>query len=157
MPDGATVMSWRGEAGGINAAKMHRPVVMTPVKPLYFNRYQADTITVQQPLAARFSINTLKDVYQYRPIPKELSPKEASFVLGAQGCLWTEFISSENDLERMVLPRMLALSEVLWSKDESLDWTRFNNKLYFHAKRLSAEGKNIFSGVPFLYNNIELR
>ncbi|WP_175474587.1 beta-N-acetylhexosaminidase [Pedobacter rhizosphaerae] len=157
LPGGATVMSWRGESGGIKAARMHRTVVMTPVKPLYFNRYQADTLTVQQPLAARFSINTLKDVYQYRPIPKELSSTEASFVLGAQGCLWTEFISSENDLERMVLPRMLALSEVLWSKEQSLNWNKFNNKLYFHAKRLGAEGKNIFSGVPFLYNNIEVR
>ncbi|MNK79313.1 Beta-hexosaminidase [compost metagenome] len=157
LPADAAVMSWRGEVGGIKAAKMHHPVVMTPVKPLYFNRYQADTLSVQQPLAARFSINTLKDVYTYRPIPKELSPAEASFVLGAQGCLWTEFISSENDLERMVLPRMLALSEVLWSKELALDWTKFNNKLYFHAKRLSAEGKNIFSGLPFLYNNIEVR
>lgn len=153
----ATVMSWRGEEGGIQAAKMHRPVVMTPVNPLYFNRYQADTLSIPQPLAARYSINTLKNVYDYEPIPSVLNAVESSFVLGAQACLWTEFINSVSDMEEMALPRMLALSEVLWSPKKVKDWIRFNNKLYFHSKRLSGAGRSVFTSAPFLYNNMEVR
>lgn len=155
-PD-ATVMSWRGEEGGIQAAKMHHPVVMAPVKPLYFNRYQADTLIVQQPLAAKFSINTLKNVYDYEPVPAALSAAQSSFVLGAQACIWTEFIYSIKDVEEMLLPRMLALSEVLWSPKEDKNWLKFNNKLYFHSKRLGAAGKNVFTAVPFLYNSMEVK
>lgn len=157
LPQNATVMSWRGEAGGIQAAKMQHNVVMTPVKPLYFNRYQADTLTVQQPLAARFSINTLKNVYDYEPIPSALSAAQSSFVLGAQACIWTEFIYGIKDVEEMLLPRMLALSEVLWSPKNEKNWLRFNNKLYFHAKRLGAAGRNVFTAVPFLYNSMEIK
>ncbi|MBC8988001.1 beta-N-acetylhexosaminidase [Pedobacter sp. N36a] len=153
----ATVMSWRGEQGGIQAAKMHHPVVMTPVNPLYFNRYQADTLSIQQPLAARYSINTLEKVYDYEPIPGALNAVEASFVLGAQGCIWTEFINSVPHLEQMALPRMLALSEVLWSPKTSKDWSRFNEKLYFHSRRLGSVGRNVFTSVPFLYHNTEVK
>lgn len=155
-PD-ATVMSWRGEEGGIQAARLHHPVVMTPVKPLYFNRYQADTLTVQQPLAAKYSINTLKDVYDYEPVPSQLNAVESAFVLGAQGNIWTEFIDSVSDLDKMALPRMLALSEVLWSPKSNKDWIRFNNKLYFHSKRLGETGRNVFTSSPFLFNNMEVK
>jgi hexosaminidase len=154
-PD-ATVMSWRGEEGGIMAARLHHSVVMTPVKPLYFNRYQADTLTIQQPLAAKYSINTLKDVYDYEPIPSQLNTVESSFVLGAQGNIWTEFIQSVSELDKMVLPRMLALSEVLWSPKTNKDWIRFNNKLYFHSKRLGAVGRSIFTSTSMLFNNKEV-
>jgi hexosaminidase len=130
--------------------------VMTPVKPLYFNRYQADTLTIQQPLAAKYSINTLKDVYDYEPIPSQLNTVESSFVLGAQGNIWTEFIQSVSELDKMVLPRMLALSEVLWSPKTNKDWIRFNNKLYFHSKRLGAVGRSIFTSTSMLFNNKEV-
>lgn len=153
----ATVMSWRGEEGGIQAARQHHSVVMTPVKPLYFNRYQADTLTIQQPLAAKYSINSLKDVYDYEPVPPQLNEVESSYVLGAQACLWTEFIQSVSDLEEMALPRMLALSEVLWSPKSKKDWIKFNNKLYFHSRRLGNTGSNVFTSAPFLYNNIEIK
>lgn len=153
----ATVMSWRGETGGIKAAKLHHPVVMAPVQPLYFNRYQADTLTVQQPIAARYSINTLKDVYDYEPVPAVLTEKETAYILGAQACLWTEFISSPTDIERMVLPRMLALSEVLWSPKALKNWSTFNNKLYFHSKRLGGSGISVFTSVPFQFNGIKVK
>ncbi len=155
-PD-ATVMSWRGEEGGIQAAKMHHPVVMTPVNPLYLNRYQADTLSIQQPVAARYSINTLKNVYDYEPIPAVLNVVESSFILGAQGNIWTEFIQSVSALEEMTLPRMLALSEVLWSPKPAKDWIRFNNKLYYHSKRLGGAGRSVFTSAPFLFNNIEVK
>ena len=141
----ATVMSWRGEKGGIEAAKLKHDVVMTPAKVLYFNRYQVDTIAVQQPLAAKYTINTLQKVYDYEPIPKELASSESRFVLGAQGCIWTEFISSVPHLEQMTMPRMLALSEVLWSPVENKNWDRFKSKAYFHSKRLGNQGVVVFT------------
>lgn len=142
---GATVMSWRGEKGGIEAAKLNHNVVMTPVKPLYFNRYQADTLVYQQPLAARFSINTLKNVYDYDPIPKELNLANQHYVLGTQGCLWTEFIPSIQQLEQMTFPRMIALSEVMWSPVKLKNWENFNKRLYKHTNRLGEAGVSFFS------------
>jgi hexosaminidase len=140
----ATVMSWRGEKGGIEAAKMQHDVVMTPAKTLYFNRYQADTIAFKQPLAAKFSINTIKKVYDYSPIPVELNSSESHFILGAQGCIWTEFISSVPHLEKMTMPRMLALSEVLWSPVANKNWDRFKEKVCLHTERLSSREISFF-------------
>ncbi|WP_413999052.1 beta-N-acetylhexosaminidase [Flavobacterium sp. W1B] len=140
----ATVMSWRGEKGGIDAAKLQHDVIMTPAKVLYFNRYQADTLKVQQRLAAKFSINSLKKVYDYEPVPKELNADEARFVLGAQACLWTEFISSVPHLEQMTMPRMLALSEVLWSPLAQKNWNQFKEKVPVHTNRLGIGGIGFF-------------
>ena len=140
-----TVMSWRGEKGGIEAAKLQHDVIMTPSKVLYFNRYQADTLAVPQPLAAKFTINTLQKVYDYEPIPKELTAAESRFVLGSQGCIWTEFISSVPHLEQMTMPRMLALSEVLWSPVENKNWDRFKSKAHSHSKRLGDLGVSVFT------------
>lgn len=141
----ATVMSWRGEEGGIEAAKLQHDVVMTPAKTLYFNRYQADTIAFKQPLAAKFSINTIQKVYDYEPVPKELNNSESHFVLGAQGCIWTEFINSVPQLEQMTIPRILALSEVLWSPVANKNWDRFKSKAHFHSKRLGDLGVAVFT------------
>lgn len=141
----ATVMSWRGEKGGIEAVKLQQDVIMTPSKVLYFNRYQADTLAVPQPLAAKFTINTLQKVYDYEPIPKELTAAESRFVLGSQGCIWTEFISSVPHLEQMTMPRMLALSEVLWSPVENKNWDRFKSKAYSYSKRLGDLGVVVFT------------
>lgn len=140
----ATVMSWRGEKGGIEAAKMQHDVVMTPAKTLYFNRYQADTIAFKQPLAPKFSISTIKKVYDYNPIPVELNSSDAHFVLGAQGCIWTEFISTVPHLEQMTMPRMLALSEVLWSIEEKKNWERFKEKVCTHTGRLGSRDIGFF-------------
>ncbi len=122
----ATVMSWRGESGGIKAAKMKHDVVMTPGTPLYFDHYQAGP--VGEPLAIG-GFNTLKMVYDYNPIPKELDSADAKYVLGAQANVWTEFISTHEHLEYMVLPRMLALAEGLWSPKESKNYVSFYQRL----------------------------
>jgi hexosaminidase len=87
----AAVMSWRGEAGGVEAAKMHHEVIMSPGNPCYFDNYQAGP--EGEPLAIG-GMNTLKSVYDYEPIPKDLNADEAKYVLGAQGNLWTEFITT---------------------------------------------------------------
>ena len=119
----ATVVSWRGERGGIVAAKMGHMVVMSPSDPLYFNRYQAGPDG--EPLAAEFSINTLERVYGYNPQPEALNSDEKKYVLGGQAALWTEFISSASHLEYMLLPRLLALAEALWTPLDQKDLKTF--------------------------------
>ncbi|MEO6916568.1 MAG: beta-N-acetylhexosaminidase [Chitinophagaceae bacterium] len=123
----ATVMSWRGEKGGIAAAKQHHDVIMSPSDPLYFNRYQADPL--HEPLAARFSINTLERVYKYDPQPNALSTQEKQFIIGGQAAIWTEFISSVQQLEYMLLPRLPAIAETLWTPLDKKNFTGFVDRL----------------------------
>lgn len=126
-PVNATVMSWRGEKGGIEAAKLKQDVIMTPSDPLYFNRYQDDP--ENEPFAAAYSINTLERVYNYNMIPAELSKEEASYIIGSQFAVWTEFISSVEHLEYILLPRLPAFAESLWSTPENKNYTRFVERL----------------------------
>lgn len=139
----ATVMSWRGEAGGIEAAKMKHDVVMTPGKPVYFDHYQAGP--EGEPLAIG-GMNTLKNVYDYEPIPKELNAEEAKYILGAQANLWTEYITTLEHVEYMILPRMPALAEVVWSPRESKRWDNFNERLQHHFKRYGQKGLHYCPG-----------
>ncbi|MEZ4881833.1 MAG: beta-N-acetylhexosaminidase [Flavobacteriaceae bacterium] len=108
----ATVMSWRGTQGGIDAAKQKHDVIMTPNSHAYFDYYQSDK--PGEPLAIGGFI-PLKKVYSFNPIPKELDAEESKYILGAQANLWTEYIDSEEKVEYMVFPRIFALSEVTWS------------------------------------------
>jgi len=139
----AAVMSWRGEAGGIEAAKMKHDVVMTPGKPCYFDHYQAGPDG--EPIAIG-GMNTLKIVYDYEPIPQELKSEGASYVLGAQANLWTEYVTTAAGVEYMILPRMLALAEVVWSKKESRDWNSFNERLKPQFKSFEQQGLNYCKG-----------
>jgi len=139
----ATVMSWRGEAGGIQAAKIHHDVVMSPAKPLYFDKYQ--TGPSGEPSAIG-GFNTAKMVYDYDPVPKELDKEEAKYVLGAQGNVWTEFISTREHLEYMILPRMLALSEVLWTPKENKNYSDFYSRLQKHFKVFDEKGYHYCAG-----------
>lgn len=146
LASGATVMSWRGESGGIEAAKMGHDVVMTPGYPCYFDHYQAGP--EGEPVAIG-GMNTLKNVYDYEPIPKELTKEQAQFVLGAQANVWTEFIPTVEHLEYMILPRMLALSEVVWSPAEYRNWTDFNRRLHgWHFKAFNKKGLRYHPGNP---------
>ena len=139
----ATVMSWRGEAGGIEAAKMNHDVVMTPGSPCYFDHYQAGP--EGEPLAIG-GFNTVKKVYDYEPIPKELSAEQHKYVLGAQGNVWTEYISTAEHLEYMVLPRMLALAETVWSPASTKNWSDFSRRLQFHFKAFDAKALHYSPG-----------
>jgi hexosaminidase len=129
----ATVMSWRGEKGGIEAAKMGHDVIMTPTTTNYFDYYQADKET--EPIAIGGFL-PLEDVYDYEPVPDELSEKEAQFVLGAQGNVWTEYMHTGKKVEYMAFPRAIALSEVLWSDADKKDWFDFLKRLQESFKRL---------------------
>lgn len=129
LAPGATVMSWRGEAGGIAAAKMGHNVIMTPGNPLYFDQYQAGP---QGEPKAFGGFSTVKTVYDYNPIPKELSAEQAKFILGAQANLWTEFVKTREHVEYMVLPRMAALAELTWTPLAAKDFVDFRNRLQPH-------------------------
>jgi len=129
----ATVMSWRGEKGGIEAAKQHHDVIMTPTTYNYFDYYQVED-TENEPLAIGGFL-PLEKVYSYNPIPKELDADEQKFVLGAQGNVWTEYMKTEDQVEYMTFPRMTALSEVVWSPQESRSWEDFKGRLEHLAKR----------------------
>ena len=125
----ATVMSWRGEQGGIDAANMGHDVIMTPGGYCYFDSYQADPAT--QPLAIGGFL-PIKKVYAYEPIPSMIDSAKAKHVLGAQACLWTEYIPTTEHLEHMAFPRMLALSEVVWTQRANRSWDDFKQRLQAH-------------------------
>ncbi len=139
----ATVMSWRGESGGIKAAQMKHDVVMTPGSPLYFDHYQGDPETEPQAIGG---FNTLKKVYDYDPIPAELKSDEAKYVLGAQANLWTEYVPTFEHVEYMILPRMLALAEVVWSPKQVKNWEQFNQRLQPHLVGFEQRGLHYSKG-----------
>jgi hexosaminidase len=143
LTSGATVMSWRGESGGIAAAQMGHDVIMTPGSHCYFDHYQADPAS--EPLAIG-GFTTLKKVYHYEPIPSVLTAEQAKLVKGAEGTLWTEFIPSVNQAEYMLLPRLLALSEVLWTKSNEKDWKSFRKRLDKHFFDFEQQGINYCKG-----------
>jgi hexosaminidase len=131
----ATVMSWRGMDGGIEAARQGHDVIMTPTSHAYFDYYQDDP--AYEPLAIG-GLTPLEKVYAFEPIPAELTLEEAPHVLGAQGNLWTEYIKTTDYVEYMALPRMLALAEVVWSPKELRDWAGFAARLPAQLRRLDA-------------------
>ena len=130
-------MSWRGVAGGIEAARQCHDVIMTPPNPMYFDYYQGNPAS--EPLAIGGFV-PLDSVYAYEPIPAILTPQEAAHVIGAQGNLWTEYIPTPTQAEYMLMPRMLALSEVLWSPKEARNWQGFVARLPAQLARLDAMG-----------------
>ena len=111
----STVMSWRGTKGGIEASKKGNYVVMTPGTHCYFDHYQGKG--KEEPLAIG-GFTPLEKVYDFNPIPSELDVAEASFILGGQANLWTEYISTFSQLEYMAYPRAIALSQALWCTDK---------------------------------------
>ena len=136
----ATVMSWRGEQGGIDAAQQHHNVIMTPGSYVYFDHAQtrnSDSLTIGGYLP-------LDTVYNYEPVPKELKSSEAHYVLGAQGNVWTEYMANPQKVEYMIFPRMSALSEVLWSPKESRNWADFSSELPNIYQRYELWGTNSF-------------
>jgi len=127
----ATIMSWRGEQGGIDAAKQHHAVIMTPGSYVYFDHAQnknSDSLTIGGYLP-------VETVYNYEPLPKELAPDEQKYILGAQANVWTEYMSNPAKVEYMLFPRLEAISEVLWTPKENKNWDDFKNRLQQQYKR----------------------
>jgi hexosaminidase len=129
----ATVMSWRGTSGAVQAAKEGHDVILTPGSHCYFDHYQSEN--ENEPLAIGGFL-PLEKVYHFNPIPGELTNKEATYVLGAQGNVWTEYMKTEKQVEYMAFPRAVALSEVLWSSPENKNYSDFIYRLEQYQKRL---------------------
>lgn len=142
-PD-ATVMSWQGTQGGIQAARRGNKVIMTPVDYCYLNFYQANPDF--QPPAMPNSLLPLYKVYQFNPVPEVLSESQRRYILGGQANLWTEYINTPEMLEYMLLPRLCAMSEVLWSPVEVKQWDHFRSKVARHRVRLEANDYHVGSG-----------
>lgn len=141
----ATVMSWRGEQGGIEAAKAGHDVVMTPTTHCYFDYYQSDH--PDEPLAIGGYL-PLEKVYNYHPVPDELSDQEAQHILGTQGNLWTEYIPTPEQAEYMAYPRMMALAEVAWTGDpERKDFEDFIRRLRPQIMTLRDRGLQVATTI----------
>jgi hexosaminidase len=136
LADSAVVMSWRGTAGGIAAARASHDVVMTPGQPTYFDHYQTRNTAVE-PLAIG-GFNPIDSVYAYEPIPKELEPQFAKHILGAQAQLWSEYMEGPKNVEYMAFPRAAALAEALWTAPARKSFADFSARLTPHLERLKA-------------------
>ena len=133
----ATVMSWRGMKGGIESAKAGHDVIMCPTSHCYFDYYQATPETSPEAIGG---YTTLKKVYSFNPVPEELSKEESGYILGAQGNLWTEYVQEPERAQYRVLPRMSALSEVLWSGPAAHSYDDFYNRLIHFQNRFDILG-----------------
>lgn len=139
----ATVMSWRGENGGIKAARMGHDVIMTPGNYLYFDFYQADPTT--QPYAIG-GYTPIKRVYSYNPVPADsLTVEERNHIIGVQANTWTEYIPDSHHLEYMLFPRALALAEIAWTPQELRSWADFKPRMNAHIPVLQQKGLHPFT------------
>lgn len=123
----ATVMSWRGEAGGIEAAKQHHDVIMTPNTYLYFDYYQSSDVKNEPEAIGGYL--PIERVYSYEPMPSSLTPEEQKYIIGVQANCWTEYMKTYKQVEYMELPRMAALSEIQWCSSEQKDFSAFMQRL----------------------------
>lgn len=152
LSPGAAVMSWRGTDGGIAAAKDGHFVVMSPGSHCYFDHYQSKSTS--EPLAIG-GYTSLEKVYDFQPIPKELSTQEAQFVLGGQANLWTEYIPSFDQLTYMAYPRAIALSQVLWGGSKA-PYKTFEEVLKtHHIPRLIGPNLNTHVALSFMKPNVK--
>ena len=129
----ATVMSWRGMKGGIKAAQMHHPVVMTPTTHAYIDLYQGDPLI--EP--STYSKLRLTACYHFDPVPEGV---DAQYILGGQGNLWTESIPNTRHAEYMTWPRAMALAEVFWSPKSQMNWPDFIRRMEGRFKYMDVAG-----------------
>jgi hexosaminidase len=146
LAPGATVMSWRGEAGGIAAAQAGHDVVMSPGTHTYLDHYQS-RLRHREPLGIG-GYTTVERAYSYEPIPKELTQAQAIHVLGAQFQLWSEWMPHAAHVEFMTYPRGSALAEVFWSPTEGRSFAEFETRLTEHLERLKVMDVNYRPTLP---------
>jgi hexosaminidase len=140
LAPGAAVMSWRGMKGGIEAAKMGVPVVMTPTTYAYIDYMQGDR-SVENPIYAEL---LLEKTFEFEPVPEDVDPK---YILGGQANLWTEMIPNLQFAFYMTYPRAFSIVETLWSPKESKNWDNFVNRTEAHFHRFDAAKTNISKAV----------
>ncbi len=140
LAPGAIVQSWRGMDGGIAAANAGHEVIMSPTSHAYFDYYQSEE-KENEPLAIGGFL-PLEKVYQFEPVPDKIETDKIQFILGGQGNVWTEYISTPEKAEYMAIPRMSAMAEVLWSKKSDRNFSSFTKRMKWHYERLDRLGVN---------------
>jgi N-acetyl-beta-hexosaminidase len=138
----ATVMSWQGTRGGVIAARAGHDVVMSPEEFIYFDHPESNA--PGYPMSWGSAISSLETVYNYEPIPSELTAEEAKHVLGAQANMWTVYTHTDESIEFMTYPRLCALAEITWTNKANRNWKNFQNRMETHFKRLDAMGVTNF-------------
>lgn len=134
----AIVMSWRGEKGGIEAARQNHEVIMTPTTYVYLDYSQTDN----EDSVVIGGFLPVEKVYGYEPIPAELNADQAKYVLGAQANVWSEYMNNPKKVEYMIFPRLSALSEVLWSPKDKKNWDDFEKRMQLQFKRYNLWNAN---------------
>jgi hexosaminidase len=140
LPPEAAVMSWRGSAGGIEAARQGHDVVMSPTSSSYLDYYQGDP-RFEPPAIGGFL--PLETVYAFEPCPPELSAREAIHILGGQANLWSEYVATPDHASYMMWPRLCALAEAVWSVPADRDWDSFLQRLGKLRRGMKSMGMNI--------------
>ena len=148
-PPNATVMSWQNMTSAIKAARAGHEVIMAPFGITYFDHAQSSSLD-EPPSPYRASISW-QQVYGFDPVPAGLSQDYAKYVIGGEGCLWTEFMKEPGDVEYMMFPRAIALAEVLWSKPGKKDLAGFKKRLFKELPNLQHEQVRIWK--PEGYNS----
>ncbi|PQV50223.1 hexosaminidase [Jejuia pallidilutea] len=148
----ATVMSWRGVKGGVEAAKYGNDAIMSPVGYCYFDYYQGPP--EYEPKAGG-SVITVSKVYDFEPIVDELSTEEAKHILGGQANVWAEHIPTEDHSQYMIFPRLTALSETLWSPKELRDWNDFSGRLKTMMQRFELLDINYAKSAYIITSKVE--
>ncbi|GAA5067035.1 family 20 glycosylhydrolase [Lysobacter panacisoli] len=138
-PEDATVMSWRGTDGAIEAARAGHDVVLAPAPNLYLDHLQSDAPD-ENP--GRLDVMSLKSVYEFKVVPVQLSAEQARHVLGAQANLWTEHQRTLERMQRAMFPRAAALAEVTWTPEARLDWNDFLQRMAPDMARYRTAGFN---------------
>ena len=142
----ATVMSWRGESGGIEAAKQHHDVIMSPNTYLYFDYYQSKDVE-QEPEAIGGYL-PLERVYSYEPMPASLTPEEQKYIKGVQANHWSEYMYNTDIMEYRMYPRMLAVSEIAWTPLDKKDYKDFERRINNAYVRLDGHDVNYHIPQP---------
>lgn len=144
----AAVMSWRGESGGIHAAKLKHPVVMTPESTVYFDYNQG--YSPNEPLTVG-RLSTLEKVYHYNPTPVDsLNIEEQKYIIGVQANLWSEYLTSLTKLNYMLYPRIFALAEIAWTEPQNKNYNHFiQNQVPYHLEKLELENRLYKVPTPF--------
>jgi len=144
LPASASVMSWRGEKGAVEAANQNHDVVLSPDPVLYLNRLQSNH--ADEP-PGQFPVQTLAKVYAYDPVPAGIDAEKAKHVLGAQGNAWSEYIVTSGQLQHVLFPRTAAIAEITWSAKDKRDFAGFLDRVGPQLERWRRSGMEVADGA----------
>jgi len=137
VPASAVVMSWNAPSGAVEALQQGHDVVMSSSPTLYLDHYQSD-LNDEPP--GRPDVESLKDVYDYNPVPKGATTEQSKHILGVQANLWAEYMPTFARVQHAIFPRIAALSEIAWSPASAHDWHGFLERMPAELARYRALG-----------------